>query len=71
MPNRQRAFAGPRFIGFLHSALGKQLGSGGLSADDPVWDTTVLCKTRDRQLDGGIARKVKGSRLVKKRQRQS
>jgi transposase len=29
----------------------------GLSADDPVWDTTVFCKNRDRLLDGDIAAK--------------
>jgi transposase len=26
----------------------------GLSADDPVWDATVFCKNRDRQLNGDI-----------------
>ena len=35
----------------------------GLSADDPVWDATVFCKNRDRQLDGGIARKFMTSVL--------
>jgi len=29
----------------------------GLSMDDPVWDATVLCKNRDRLLDGDIAAK--------------
>src|SRR6202045_1166632 len=29
----------------------------GLSIDDPVWDATVFCKTRDRLLGGDIARK--------------
>jgi hypothetical protein len=29
----------------------------GLSADDPVWDSTVFCNNRDRLLDGDIAAK--------------
>src|SRR5258706_1729983 len=35
----------------------------GLSADDPVWDTTVFCKNRDRLLDGDIAAKFFASVL--------
>ena len=33
-----------------------------LSADDPVWDATVFCKNRDRQLDGGYRPQVHDQR---------
>ena len=35
----------------------RSAGSVGLGIDDPVvWDVTVLTNSRDRRLDGGIAR---------------
>ena len=53
-------FAGRVYRAFYTVRSERQLME--LSADDPVWDATVFCKNRDRQLDGGYRPQVHDQR---------